>query len=86
MSGNGVSPVLGDIIEMTPSELADAAQGADVIVFTAGAAGSGLDRTTVIDGDGPGRAIEATRILGITRFYLVSAFPEAGRLRERVFC
>lgn len=83
LADDGISPALGDIIEMTPRQLADAAQGADVIVFTAGAAGSGLDRTTAIDGDGPGKAIEAARLLEITRLYLVSAFPEAGRQRER---
>ena len=83
LTDDGISPAQGDIIEMTPKQLAEAAQGADVIVFTAGAAGSGLDRTTVIDGDGPAKAIEAARLLGIARLYLVSAFPEAGRQRER---
>ena len=83
LTEDGMSPVEGDMIEMTPDQLADAARGADVIVFTAGAAGSGLDRTTAIDGDGPAKAIEAAGHLGITRLYLVSAFPEAGRQRER---
>lgn len=75
----GVVPVQGDIIAIDPSELAEAAAGADVIVFSAGAAGSGLDRTTAIDGDGPIKTIEAAKLLGITRLYLVSAFPEARR-------
>jgi uncharacterized protein YbjT (DUF2867 family) len=83
LADDGLTPAQGDIIEMTPEQLAQAAQGTDVIVFTAGAAGSGLDRTTAIDGDGPTKAIEAARLLGITRLYLVSAFPEAGRQRER---
>ncbi|MBT6512088.1 MAG: NAD(P)H-binding protein, partial [Rhodospirillaceae bacterium] len=42
LTEDGMSPVEGDMIEMTPDQLADAARGADVIVFTAGAAGSGL--------------------------------------------
>jgi len=79
----GATPVLGDIIEMTADDLAEAAQGCDVIVFSAGAAGSGLDRTTAIDGDGPAKAMAAARTLGISRFYLVSAFPEARRDKER---
>ena len=84
LSEGGVTPVQGDIIEMSPKQLAEAARGADVIVFTAGAAGSGVDRTTAIDGDGPIKTIEAAKLLGITRLYLVSAFPEAGRQRKRV--
>ncbi|AJE48736.1 NAD(P)H-binding protein [Celeribacter indicus] len=79
----GGTPVPGDIIDMTVADLIEAARGCEVIVFSAGAAGSGLDRTTAIDGDGPGKAAEAARDLGISRFYLVSAFPEAGRQRER---
>ena len=84
LSERGIAPVHGDIMEMTPKQLAEAAQGAEVIVFSAGAAGSGLDRTTAIDGDGPIKAVEAAKLLGITRLYLVSAFPEARRQGERV--
>src|SRR5690606_4369344 len=79
----GGIPMLGDIIDMTVDDLVAAGKGCDVIVFSAGAAGSGLDRTTAIDGDGPIKTIEAAKRLGISRFYLVSAFPEAGRQRDR---
>lgn len=81
-SAGGI-PVPGDIIGMTVDDLVTAAKGCDVIVFSAGAAGSGLDRTTAIDGDGPIKAMEAARRLGISRFYIVSAFPDAGRRGER---
>lgn len=81
LSDMGVTPVLGDIIDMSADDLARAAEGADIFVFTAGAAGSGHDRTTAIDGDGPGKAITAARKVGAKRFYHVSAFPEAGRAR-----
>ncbi len=84
LAASGVAPVHGDIIEMDPKQIADAAKGADVIVFSAGAAGSGVDRTTAIDGDGPLKVIEAPQLLGISRLYLVSAFPEAGRQAEPV--
>lgn len=77
----GGSPVLGDLIEMTVNDLVTAAEGCSIFVFSAGAAGSGLDRTTAIDGDGPIKAIAAAKRLGIARFYIVSAFPEAGRQR-----
>lgn len=75
----GCEPVLGDLMGMSPADLATASKECDVIVFSAGAAGSGLDRTTAIDGDGPGKVIAAAHLNGIRRFYLVSAFPEAGR-------
>lgn len=79
----GAEPHLGDVMEMGVEEFVSAAQGCDAIVFSAGAAGSGLDRTTAIDGDGPGKVIEAARKLGISRLCLVSAFPESARQRER---
>lgn len=75
----GGSAVLGDIIDITVDEVAQAARGCDAIVFSAGAAGSGADRTTAIDGDGPIKAVKAARAAGVSRLYLVSAFPEAGR-------
>ena len=79
----GAVPVPGNIIEMSADDFAEAAKGCDVIVFSAGAAGSGLERTTAIDGDGPVKAMAAARKLGISRFYLVSAFPESARQKER---
>src|SRR5690606_1584092 len=69
----GGIPVQGDIIDMVVDDLVAAGTGCDVIVFSAGAAGSGLDRTTAIDGDGPIKMIEVANRLGISRFYLVSA-------------
>lgn len=75
----GVLPSLGDIIELSATELAAATRGYDVLVFSAGAAGSGLDRTRAIDGDGVLKTIEAARANGISRVYLVSAFMDAGR-------
>lgn len=79
----GAEPVAGDVIEMSEDDFVRDAQGCDAIVFSAGAAGSGLDRTTAIDGDGPVKAVAAARKLGIPRFYLVSAFPESARQKER---
>ncbi|MDK3018796.1 NAD(P)H-binding protein [Pseudodonghicola flavimaris] len=79
----GAVPCPGDIIDMSVAEIAAAAQSCDAIVFSAGAAGSGLDRTTAIDGDGPIKTVAAARALGISRLYLVSAFPESARQKER---
>ena len=58
-------------------------QGADAVVFSAGAAGSGKDKTTAIDGDGAIKAMEAAQKAGVKRFYLVSVVPDAGRDRPR---
>ncbi|WP_172330466.1 NAD(P)H-binding protein [Mangrovicoccus sp. HB161399] len=78
----GVAPVAGDLTEMTADAMAAAMAGHDVAVFSAGAAGSGPERTRTIDGDGPLKLIEAARRNGPRRIYLVSAFPEAGRGKE----
>lgn len=78
----GITPVLGDLMELTAETLAPLIRGHDIVVFSSGAAGSGLDRTTRIDGDGPGHVVAAMKQEGISRLYLVSAFPEAGRGRD----
>ncbi|WP_319552236.1 NAD(P)H-binding protein [uncultured Vibrio sp.] len=75
----GVLPVKGDLMNMTSEQLTDMTKNSDVIVFTAGAAGSGVDRTSMIDGLGPVKMIEAAAANGIKRIYLVSAFPESAR-------
>ena len=79
---NQVASVNGDIIDISVEELSDLMAGHDVVVFSAGAAGSGLDRTQAIDGDGPVKVIEAMKRNNIRRLYLVSAFPEAGRKKD----
>lgn len=78
----GVTPALGDIIDLGTEELEMMLQGSDVAVFSAGAAGSGWERTTAIDGKGPLKLIEAARKTGLRRIYLVSVFPDAGRTRD----
>ena len=79
LAGAGADPVAGDLMEMEVADFEEAARGADAIVFSAGAAGSGTDRTRRIDGDALDKAVTTAERLGIARFYLVSAFPEAGR-------
>ncbi|WP_300391224.1 SDR family oxidoreductase [Henriciella sp.] len=78
----GVTPAPGDIMDLSTDELEMMLQGSDVAVFSAGAAGSGWDRTTAIDGDGPIKLIDAARKTGVKRIYLVSVFPDAGRKRD----
>ncbi len=75
----GMIPCLGDIMDMNADDFVNVTINSDVIVFSAGAAGSGLERTSAIDGDSVIKAIHAARVNGISRFYLVSAFMDAGR-------
>lgn len=79
----GAKGVLADIIDMTTEQLAEATKGCDVLVFSAGAAGSGPERTTAIDGGGVIKMMDAAKANGIKRLYVVSAFPDARRDAER---
>ncbi|TMM52345.1 NAD(P)H-binding protein [Sulfitobacter sabulilitoris] len=78
----GVTPVQGDIIEMSQEDFAAAMAGADAVVFSAGAGGGDWDKTEAIDGKGAEKAIAAAQAQGIERFYLVSVIPDAGRDRD----
>ena len=82
LKAQGVIPVQGDLMEMDADAMTEATQGADIVVFSAGAAGSGKERTSEIDGQGPVKLIEAARRNGIQKVYLVSAIPDAGRDQE----
>jgi uncharacterized protein YbjT (DUF2867 family) len=77
----GTSVVL-DLVEDTTEQLAGLLEGHDAVVFSAGAHGTGRDQTTLIDGRGLEKAADAARQAGVSRFVLVSVFPDAGRDRE----
>ena len=79
----GITPWLGDIMFMSVEDLAAATRDCDVVVFSAGAAGSGPERTTAIAGEGVIKTDHAARANGIARVYLVSAFMDAGRAQPR---
>jgi len=79
----GITPWLGDIMFMSVEDLAAATRDCDVVVFSAGAAGSGPERTTAIDGEGVIKTVHAARANDIARVYLVSAFMDAGRAQPR---
>ncbi|TYC87455.1 NAD(P)H-binding protein [Novosphingobium sp. BW1] len=82
LADKGATPVAGDITALSVDELAERMDGADAVVFSAGAGGAGYDLTQAVDGDGLVKAVAAARKAGATRFLLVSAFPEAGRDAE----
>ncbi len=79
LSALGATPVSGDLTAIDLDTLAGSMAGSDVVVFTAGAGGAGVEVTNAIDGRGLALAVDAAKQAGVRRFLLVSAFPEAGR-------
>jgi uncharacterized protein YbjT (DUF2867 family) len=68
----GAEPVLCDL--EADDDIAEAIQGADAVVFAAGAGpGSGVPRKRTMDRDGAIKLIDAARHSGIRRFVMVSA-------------
>jgi uncharacterized protein YbjT (DUF2867 family) len=79
----GAEPVNGDLTALDVGSLAVLMAGSDVVVFSAGAGGKGGEEmTNAIDGEGLKTAVAAAQHAGISRFLLVSAFPEAGRAKN----
>ncbi|MFI9507624.1 NAD(P)H-binding protein [Nocardia sp. NPDC052566] len=81
ISVTGATPLAGDLIHDSVDDLAKKFAGHDAIVFSAGAHGTGMDKTTAIDGEGLVKAADAAARAGVQRFLLVSVFPDAGRDR-----
>ncbi len=75
----GALPVAGNLLELDTHELSTLMAGSDVVVFSAGAGGAGMELTNAIDGRGLELSVEAANLAGAKRFILVSAFPEALR-------
>lgn len=83
ISAAGASPLTGDLIADSVEQLADRFAGHDAVVFSAGAHGTGPERTTLIDGKGLEKSADAAARAGVPGFVLVSVFPDAGRDRPR---
>ena len=82
VSEYGAEGRVGDLTKLDSQQLADLVGSADTIIYTAGAGGSDLDATTAIDRDGVVKAIAAAHTAGVSRFVLVSVFPDAWRDRD----
>lgn len=82
IAATGATPLAGDLIADTVDDLAGKLRGHDAVVFSAGAHGTGMDRTTLIDGTGLEKAADAAVQAGVSRFVLISVFPEAERGKE----
>jgi nucleoside-diphosphate-sugar epimerase len=83
VSRQGASPVVCDLEHASVEELAEAIQGADAVVFAAGAGpGSGAARKLTMDRDGAIKLLDASTAAGVRRYLIVSSVgaedPPAG--------
>jgi uncharacterized protein YbjT (DUF2867 family) len=70
----GAHPVVADMEELDAAQLAAQIQGADAVVFAAGAGpGSGPARKWTVDYGAAAKLIEAAKQAGIDRYVMVSA-------------
>ena len=70
----GGEPVACDLEAASPADLAAAIEGADAVVFAAGAGpGSGEARKETMDHGGAAKLIEAAKAAGIGRYLMVSS-------------
>ncbi|MEG0475258.1 MAG: SDR family oxidoreductase [Carnobacterium sp.] len=70
----GIETVLLDLVKNSVDELAEAMKNVDAVIFSAGAGGSGFDKTVLIDLDGAIKAMTAAEQAGVKRFVMVSTF------------
>lgn len=70
----GIETILLDLVKNSIDELAQAMKDVDAVVFSAGAGGSGLDQTVLIDLDGAIKAMTAAEQAKVKRFVMVSTF------------
>jgi nucleoside-diphosphate-sugar epimerase len=72
--GAGADPVVRDLEQASPAEIAEAISGADAAVFAAGAGpGSGSARKLTMDRDGAIKFLEAATSAGVPQFVIVSS-------------
>ncbi|WP_142828389.1 SDR family oxidoreductase [Planococcus soli] len=82
LEAQGIQTVLADLIETSAEDFSRLLKSCDAVVFSAGAGGAGEELTTAIDGAGLVKIAKAAELAGVSRFLLVSAFPDAGRDKE----
>src|ERR671915_1055006 len=74
LRADGSEPVLCDLESATADEVAAAVDGAEAVIFAAGAGpGSGAERKLTMDRDGAIKLLEAARSAGATRYVIVSS-------------
>jgi uncharacterized protein YbjT (DUF2867 family) len=79
LKGQGVEAVVANL-EGSVDEIANAAQGCDAVIFTAGSGGhTGPDKTLIVDLDGAVKSMEAAEKVGANRYVMVSAIQAHNR-------
>jgi uncharacterized protein YbjT (DUF2867 family) len=74
LRADGVEPVLCDLESLGTEPVAAAIEGADAVVFAAGAGpGSGAERKLTVDRDGAIKLLEAARAANAPRYVIVSS-------------
>lgn len=74
LRADGTRPVVCDLESAAVDEIAAAIEGAEAVVFAAGAgAGSGGPRKLTMDRDGALKLVEAARSAAVSRYVMVSA-------------
>jgi nucleoside-diphosphate-sugar epimerase len=74
VKADGSEPVVRDLEAASVEELANAIEGADAVVFAAGAGpGSGSERKWTMDRDGAIKLLEAARAADVERYVIVSS-------------
>lgn len=68
----GASAVVADVENLSTEEIAEILQGADTVVWSAGAGGGDPERTWAVDRDAAIRTVDAAKLAGARRFVMVS--------------
>jgi nucleoside-diphosphate-sugar epimerase len=68
----GGTPLVLDVEKADTDRMAEAFEGADAVVWSAGAGGGSTERTYAVDRDAAQRAIDAAAKAGVRRFVMVS--------------
>ncbi len=82
LNAQGVSATIGNLTDMNAADLAPLLSDIDVILFAAGSNGGTKEDTDAIDSVAVDDSLAAAQLAGVSRFALVSVFPEAWRERN----
>ncbi|WP_040161467.1 SDR family oxidoreductase [Nigerium massiliense] len=74
VAATGATPLVESVEELDTDGLTRVLQGADVVVWSAGAGGGDATRTTAVDRDAAIRSMEAAQAAGVGRYVMVSYY------------
>lgn len=77
VAATGADAILLDIEQTGTEAIAEALQGADAVVWSAGAGGGDPARTAAVDHEAAVRSMDAAAAIGVKRYVMVSYFGAA---------